>query len=372
MEAFTKVENQYLNPNRPKPSLLQKVGLIYRVAGLTGLSLISNFFIVVCSIIFPILGRSRYRALLDYVQQSWFDMIFMMLKPTKMHLTGSLASNKPLNDPHRPRVIIANHITDVDWLYLWMLAHQCVPNSQSGHVKVMLKDGVKKIPIYGWMLNKLDFIWLKRDWESDRVQISKMIKKLAGDEDQPLWLILFPEGMSINTKSMEKSMAFAKLEKRPALEHTLLPRSRGLEAVLENLADKNPIIMDVTLGFESYSGEIPTWEMGYERNRDHLVPNVKKLFAGMAGDVFMDVQEFTRDEIIHFPHGGIQGWLDQRWERKDSILADFAKQKTLSTGKVHISRAKGSPYRFLKLLAIDYVIVQFVRYFILKRLLHLF
>lgn len=214
----------------------------------------------------------------------------------------------------------------------------------------MLKEGVKKIPIYGTMLDKLGFIWLKRDWALDKEQIARKVKKLV-DDGQPLWLVLFPEGITMNTKSKEKSQEFSVKESRPLLNHTLLPRSRGLEAVLENIKDTNPEIIDVTMGFESYSGEVPTWEMGYERNVDHLIPNAKKLFSGMSGDVVMSVEKFTYKDILESPLG-VQGWLDERWKLKDEFLDKLAKGIRPTDAQSERS-PRGSIKRLLILLSFD-------------------
>jgi lysocardiolipin and lysophospholipid acyltransferase len=355
MEAFEPVPIQHLSPNRPKPSFKQKILVVIRVVLTTIMTIFVNIFVLTAKLLFPILGRKRYRQLCDYVQQAWFDAAFVLLSKTKMHVYGQ---NKYLhvdNNDKRPRIVIANHATDMDWFYLWMIAHTC-DTPRSGHVKVMLKEGVKHIPLFGWLLDRLDFLWMKRDWESDKSAIHQTIKKLCSD-DEHLWLLMFPEGMTVNTKSRDKSQAFAKTENRPHLEMTLLPRDKGLSAVLQSTKHLHPEIVDVTLAFESFSGEIPTWEMGYERNKDHLIPNAKKIMAGMAGDVFMEIQTFHADEVIHYP-GGIKKWLDDRWVRKDQYLKYFAENETfpIEDSQKEMKVAEGSLKRLGVILLCDAVI----------------
>jgi lysocardiolipin and lysophospholipid acyltransferase len=289
----------------------------------------------------PIIGRKRFRQVCDFVQHAWFDAAFSLISRTKMHVYGQIKNLHVHDDDKRPRIVIANHATDMDWAYIWMIAHAC-DTPRSGHVKVMLKEGIRKVPLFGWLLDNLDFLWMKRNWESDRSSIQATIEKLCSDNEH-LWLVIFPEGMTINTKSLEKSHEFATIENRPHLDMTLLPRDKGLAAVLDYTKHLNPEIVDITMAFESFSGEIPTWEMGYERNVDHLVPNAKKLMAGMAGDVFIDIQTFSIEDIAQHPDG-LRGWLDDRWIRKDHFLKHFAKHEEfpLDNAQKEIKMVQGS------------------------------
>ena len=354
MEAFQPVSGDHLCVHRPRPSLVQKIGLASRVLGTTFVTIFLNAFVFVAKSLHPFLGRKTYRRLCDFVQHAWFDAAFLMMSRTRMHVYGRKDLHVDDNDK-RPRIVIANHATDVDWFYLWMVAHTC-ENPRSGHVKVMLKEGVRQIPLYGWLLHQLDFLWMKRNWEEDRTAIDSTLKRLCGDQEH-LWLVMFPEGMTINTKSVGKSHDFAKAEARPKLDLTLLPRDKGLTAVLEATKHLNPEIVDVTMAFESFSGEIPTWEMGYERNTDHLVPNVKKLFAGMSGDVYIDLETFDAQTVMTHP-SGIRGWLDERWVRKDAYLKHFVKNESFPAEKTQyeIKVPQGSLSRFGVIMLCDCVV----------------
>jgi 1-acyl-sn-glycerol-3-phosphate acyltransferase len=44
-------------------------------------------------------------------------------------------------------IIIANHQTDADWVYPWLLT-----DDKHGDVKIILKDQFKRIPFIGWGL----------------------------------------------------------------------------------------------------------------------------------------------------------------------------------------------------------------------------
>lgn len=55
---------------------------------------------------------------------------------------------------------------------------------------------------------------------------------------------------------------FAKKNNRPTFDLLISPRVRGLEACLEGLRGAKPEILDCTISYQSYTGEIPTWDMG--------------------------------------------------------------------------------------------------------------
>jgi lysocardiolipin and lysophospholipid acyltransferase len=332
MEAFEPVPVQHLNPNRPKPSFKQQLAMGLRVLATIFMTMLVNVYLLGARTLYPLLGRKFYRRVADFVQHAWFDAAFLLLDRTRMHVYGDHKSLHTDDFDKRPRIVLANHATDVDWFYLWMVAHTC-ENPRSGVCKVMLKEGIKKVPLFGWLLDNLDFIWMKRDWDSDRNSIKKMIERLLNDGEH-LWIIIFPEGMTVNTQSMAKSHEFARNENRPTLDLTLLPREKGFSAMLEAMKHLDPEIVDVTLAFESFSGEIPTWEMGYERNNDHLVPNAKKLMAGMSGDVFIDVRTFSTKDVLTHP-GGVKAWLDERWVRKDQFLKHFVKNEAFPRDHTH-------------------------------------
>ena len=55
----------------------------------------------------------------------------------------------------------------------------------------------------------LNFVMLKRDWERDQKDLMRQLHTFVTDET-PLRLLIFPEGTTINTKSMDKCRGFAK------------------------------------------------------------------------------------------------------------------------------------------------------------------
>mmetsp|Transcript_2945 Transcript_2945/g.3365 ORF Transcript_2945/g.3365 Transcript_2945/m.3365 type:complete len:459 (-) Transcript_2945:131-1507(-) len=257
-----------------------------------------------------------------------------------------------------PKVIICNHATEADWFYLWMIARMGSVD-RTGNVKIMLKDPIKNIPIFGWGCRLFQFIFLKRDWKVDEKTIKTSLKQLCEDRE-PLWIFLFPEGMTINTRSVEKSksFAFASERDRPLLEKTLLPRSKGFESVIDLLNEHSeypPEIFDVTMNFDGYSGEIPTWEMGYTRNVDVLVPTINTFIMGTAASrCHLDSRKFTYSEVKSHPEG-VEGWLDEQWVRKERLMLKFAEEQGFPSecGPGEVVLVQGSLWQSLLAVAFN-------------------
>ena len=87
-------------------------------------------------------------------------------------------------------LLIANHRTEVDWMYLWDLA---LRKGRLGYIKYILKNSLMKLPIFGWGFHIFEFIPLERKWETDEPIMHQMLTTLTNRQD-PLWLALFPEG----------------------------------------------------------------------------------------------------------------------------------------------------------------------------------
>jgi lysocardiolipin and lysophospholipid acyltransferase len=58
-----------------------------------------------------------------------------------------------INLPDR-LVVMANHQAYTDWMYLWILA--CYSGHSTG-VIILLKEGLKKIPVVGWGMVRFSF-----------------------------------------------------------------------------------------------------------------------------------------------------------------------------------------------------------------------
>ncbi|CAM9967875.1 unnamed protein product [Hapterophycus canaliculatus] len=64
------------------------------------------------------------------------------------------------------------------------------------------------------------------------------------------------------------------------------------------------------MAYSGYSGEIPSWQMGYTRDTDVDIPNLGSLLKGRApGPVHLHVEKHRVDGIA----GDGKAWLDATW-----------------------------------------------------------
>lgn len=138
----------------------------------------------------------------------------------------------------------------------------------------------------------------------------------------------------------------------------------GFAACLEALRQtgQTPLIYDLTIGYHSYSGEIPSWEMGYGRHRDTEVPTVEGLLRGRACPrvhLHASVHEGSAS-VLEDP----QAFLDARWREKDALLGRLIQtggfaapgDEDEGTAKARVLHPRGSLASLLFLLCVPLLI----------------
>ncbi|KAL7683166.1 putative phospholipid/glycerol acyltransferase [Plasmopara halstedii] len=270
--------------------------------------------------------KPLYRRLMGSIAQSlWVDVTSTSFPETKLSVSGEFPS-----DPSKPVILIANHQVDADWWYIWQAARY---QKAAGNIKIVLKDQLKYLPIIGWGMRLFEFLFLRRRIDEDAEHIKKYMDGLIADKF-PFWLVVFPEGTTIHDEYVTKSQNFAARENRPKMKRVLLPRITGMQIILDAVVEAKPDIYDLTLAFPSYSGEVPTFEMGYGRKVDTEVPSMKTLLAGKQplGRVALHSQRFHYEDVVK----DIQGFLDARWKEKEERLSYFIEHQQFPEAKTSI------------------------------------
>ncbi|KAJ3551374.1 hypothetical protein NM688_g4742 [Phlebia brevispora] len=155
-----------------------------------------------------------------------------------------------LNLPQKA-VLIANHQIYADWWYAWCLTYFMGTHKD---VFIVLKRSLKWVPIIGWGMQFFNFIFLARSWASDRVHLAKSLSWLgnrAEKRDIPLTFILYPEGTLVSKDTRPVSKKYAEKLGIADMQHTLLPRSTGLQYSLRTLAPRIPSLklIDITMAY---------------------------------------------------------------------------------------------------------------------------
>ncbi|KAJ3235086.1 hypothetical protein HDU81_000833 [Chytriomyces hyalinus] len=132
-------------------------------------------------------------------------------------------------------LIIANHQTLLDWMFVWVAAWRM---GRHGDLRIVLKDSLQRIPVFGWGMHFFSFIFVARKWAKDEQVLSHRCTHLRHTSTSRggYSLLLFPEGTIISPDTLAKSHAFS--EKRGDVyrcERVLVPRYKALWVCLSQL-----------------------------------------------------------------------------------------------------------------------------------------
>ncbi|XP_021896673.1 probable 1-acyl-sn-glycerol-3-phosphate acyltransferase 5 isoform X1 [Carica papaya] len=224
-----------------------------------------------------------------------WPFLFEKINNTKVVFSGE-------NVPARERVLlIANHRTEVDWMYFWDLAlrKECL-----GYIKYVLKSSLMKLPIFGWGFYILEFISVERKWEFDEPNLRQMLSTFKDPRD-PLWLALFPEGTDFTNQKCIRSKKYAAERGLPILNNVLLPKTKGFHACLEELRGSLDAVYDVTIGYKNRCPSLLDNVFGVDPSEVHI--HIERIKPGDIPTVEEEVAE----------------WLMGRFQVKDQLLGNF-------------------------------------------------
>ncbi|XP_022997342.1 probable 1-acyl-sn-glycerol-3-phosphate acyltransferase 4 [Cucurbita maxima] len=224
-----------------------------------------------------------------------WPFLFEVINGTKVFFYGD---NVPVNE----RVLlIANHRTEVDWMYLWDFA---LRKGSLGCIKYILKSSLMKLPLFGWGFHSLEFIPVERKWEVDGPVICRRLSTFKNPRD-PLWLAVFPEGTDFTEAKCKKSQAYAAEVGLPVLKNVLLPKARGFCACLRTLRGSLDAVYDVTI---AYKPQCPTF--------------TDNVFGLGPSEVHIHVQRIPAGEVPASDEGA-SAWLMDKFKLKDHLLSYF-------------------------------------------------
>ncbi|XP_051471288.1 lysocardiolipin acyltransferase 1 isoform X3 [Apus apus] len=137
-----------------------------------------------------------YRWITDRVVATWLTLpvaLLEMVFGAKVVVTGDGFV------PGERSVIIMNHRTRMDWMFLW----SCLLRySYLRLEKICLKSSLKSIPGFGWAMQVAAFVFIRRKWENDKSHFEKMLDYFC-DIKEPLQLLIFPEGTDLTGANLD-------------------------------------------------------------------------------------------------------------------------------------------------------------------------
>ncbi|KAI3363147.1 hypothetical protein L3Q82_011791 [Scortum barcoo] len=203
-------------------------------------------------------------------------------------------------------IYLSNHQCTADWIIADMLA---IRQSALGHVRYVLKDGLKWLPLYGWYFSQHGGAYVKR---SAKFNESAMKKKLLTQTQSgtPMYLVIFPEGTRYNPELknvIADSQAFASKQGLAILRHTLTPRMKASHIAIETMKGHLDAVYDITVAYEG------TLDASGHRKP---APSMPEFLCKECPRVHI---HFDRVDIKEIPTEPLffRRWLHERFEIKD-------------------------------------------------------
>ncbi|KAK8808421.1 hypothetical protein WA158_008322 [Blastocystis sp. Blastoise] len=274
------------------------------------------------------------RFLVRIGKRIFFTWIAIISPNTTMVLSGDI--EKFRNTQNAPAVVICNHQTYFDWLYIWLLAEHVHKGSD---LCIIMKEAMKKVPLIGPYFEKAGFLLLARNWEQDKDNFDRYMFQFEKNSHNN-WLIIFPEGTTRHKDTLEVSHQYAKKTGRPSFEYVLLPRSTGFAALVKHLSSstlgRKTHIYDLTLQFESYSGDYPKNYTFGGTVKDLGIPH----FYGFSIrrhpiECHCHVSVYSIDDIVSSTESetfnqNIEQWLDNQFSIKEKEMKGFIQNQQFS------------------------------------------
>ncbi|XP_057550491.1 probable 1-acyl-sn-glycerol-3-phosphate acyltransferase 5 [Amaranthus tricolor] len=256
------------------------------------------YFGFMSAVIFRFFSIHYSRKMTSVVFASWLALwpfLFEKINKTKVVFSGETV-------PIKERILLlANHRTEVDWMYLWDLA---LRKNSLGYIKYVLKSSLMKLPIFGWSFHILEFIPVQRKWEIDEPIMHQMLSTLK-DRHDPLWLAIFPEGTDFTEQKCIRSQKYAAEHGLPILNNVLLPKTKGFFACIDELRNTLDAVYDVTIG--------------YKPSCPFFLDNVYGL---NPSEVHIHIRRLSLSNIPD-SEAGTGTWLMDTFCRKDKLLTEF-------------------------------------------------
>ncbi|XP_009112271.1 probable 1-acyl-sn-glycerol-3-phosphate acyltransferase 5 [Brassica rapa] len=287
------------------PNSDNKLSLIRMLRGITCLMvLVSTAFMMLIfwgflsGVVLRLFSIHYSRKCVSFFFGSWLALwpfLFEKINGTKVVFSGDKV-------PCEERVLlIANHRTEVDWMYFWDLA---LRKGQIGNMKYVLKSSLMKLPLFGWAFHLFEFIPVERRWEVDEANLRQIVSSFKDPRDA-LWLALFPEGTDYTEAKCERSKKFAAEHGLPVLSNVLLPRTKGFVSCLQELSSSLDAVYDVTIGYKTRCPSFLDNVYGIEPSEVHI--RIRRI----------DQSQIPNQEKE------INDWLMNAFQLKDQLLSDF-------------------------------------------------
>jgi len=230
------------------------------------------------------------------------------------HVTGvdiiMYGDQKEVQTEKENVIFICNHTSTVDWIIANILA---VRQGSIGHIRYVLKEGIKYLPLYGHYFRQHSGIYVKRSGKYQKNKSREQLAEMATSRT-PYWLVIFPEGTRFNDVTLEQSQTFCKNHELPCFSNVLMPRSKALLSSVHELRSTCNAIYDVTIAYSGTQSPVT--------NKRLDPPELTEFLNGHSKQIHLHVNRIEMKDIPN-EEDELNTWLMQQFVKKDKILEGF-------------------------------------------------
>ncbi|XP_075975245.1 lysocardiolipin acyltransferase 1-like [Anticarsia gemmatalis] len=290
-------------------------------------TILSGFFVLYCPVMYLMFFSHRlYRKVVDTLFALWElypVALFQCCCNTELHHFGDYVN------ADEKTIIVMNHRTRVDWNYVWIALYHATQNPAGdictckqpvdrpadnssaldiggkSKIKFVLKDEIKNIPGMGWIMQLNFFLYVKRNWREDQVNLSQFVEYYQ-KLDYDYRVVLFPEGTDLSDDNRRRSEKFALSNNLQQYEFVLHPRTTGWVALCSRLRDSGlASVYDVTIAYDTPAQT----ELDLLKGRKpmHVYFYCKRY----------SISKLPKEDTA------LRSWLNDRWKEKENSLRKF-------------------------------------------------
>lgn len=247
--------------------------------------------------------RQRYVAFISRQYYVFISLVYCYISQTKL----KIYSNHELKNNSSNVFILCNHRTRIDWIYAGWIYTSMI--GVSGDVKYILKDSLRSIPLFGWAMQILLYIFLTRKRIEDIPHLQTSMLYLLNSNPKAS-IFLFPEGTDLSESTKKRSHQYAREKGLPCYQYVLHPKPTGFITCVELLQKcRQPVVThDITIAYDDYYPGIRSSEKSI-------------LFGTFPKEVCLFIEQsplMTESDL-----SVLDEWLKKSFSRKEALLKAY-------------------------------------------------
>jgi len=296
-----------------------------------------------------LINRKLFHRLSDFSLNMWFSLsVYLLERVCGIRIFIHNSKINKFDFSTKSSIVVMNHRTRLDWLFYFCVLYRM--NALS-NIKIILKDGLKKIAGPSWAMQTALFIFLKRKWDADKVILKRFLDYYKQIHKNVI-ILIFPEGTNLTAETKKRSDTFATNNNLEKFDYVLHPRTTGFNYIVKTMRENDTLdcIQDVTVAY--HGGKVPESEFEFLKGNlpkeIHFYIDKFELNSVLKEEANNDAETIPYNHNSHsyqnnnhnhnhHHHNGhangvdgnekdgkiLEKWLFKRWHEKEIFLKNF-------------------------------------------------